>query len=66
MQERLERQQQDNEEERARLQALITKLELQLTEQIRQTEEVRNIILLVLSTLYTKVEVKTIDCSKII
>ena len=40
LQERLERQQHENELERARLQGLVSKLETQLTDQTRSTEEV--------------------------
>ena len=40
LQERLERQQHENEMERARLQGLIVKLESQLTDQSRTMEEV--------------------------
>lgn len=40
LQERLERQQHENEVERARLQGLITRLEMQLTNQARELEEV--------------------------
>ena len=40
LQERLERQHQNNEEERARLQGLINQLENQLTNQTREIEEV--------------------------
>jgi Fas-binding factor 1 len=39
LQDRLERQQHSNEMERARLQGLVTKLELQLTEQTRELEQ---------------------------
>ncbi len=41
LQDRLDRQQHDNEVERARLQGLISKLETQLTDQARTMEEVR-------------------------
>lgn len=40
LQDSLERQQHANDMERARLQGLITKLELQLTEQARELEQV--------------------------
>lgn len=39
LQERLERQSRDTEQEKSRLQGLITKLELQLTDQSRELEE---------------------------
>jgi len=45
MQERLERQQHENEQEHAKLQGLVTKLEIQLTEQTRQMEEVSTLML---------------------
>jgi hypothetical protein len=40
LQGKLDRQQHNNEMERARLEGLITKLELQLTEQTREIEQV--------------------------
>lgn len=46
LQERLERQQHETEIERARLQGLVSKLELQLTEQARILEEVSLLLLL--------------------
>lgn len=46
MQEPLERQRHETEQEYAKLQALITKLEIQLNEQTRQTEEVSGTLFL--------------------
>jgi hypothetical protein len=44
LQDKLERQQNSNEMERARLQGLIAQLELQLTEQTRHLEQVRDLV----------------------
>ena len=42
LQERLNKQQEDNDQERQRLQELITRLEAQIREQTRMLEEVEN------------------------
>ena len=47
MQDRLERQQHETEQERARLQGLVTRLEKQLTDQARSLEQVHYIVVIV-------------------
>lgn len=51
LQERLERQHHENEQERARLQGLLSKMEAQLTEQTRSMEEVSYNLLIVFDSM---------------